>query len=198
MGEYNYDDQVRHPHTSTTCVLDTNGIQGQFFPFFVTALLLLILLPVTYNSTRRKQGPTPHPRGVHSADVVVDGSLRIDCSCDACEWKRQLLVSRQRRELYKPQVLRKYVMLAIGWGIVGFMAYRIATTKVDNEIWDPYAILGISTSSSLDVIKSHYKKLSRTFHPDKIKLVGNMTKDMVEQKFVNLTKAYKAYLPLFS
>lgn len=75
------------------------------------------------------------------------------------------------------------------------MVYRIATTKVDNEIWDPYAILGISTSSSLDVIKSHYKKLSRTFHPDKIKLVGNMTKEMVEQKFVNITKAYKAYIP---
>jgi translocation protein SEC63 len=198
MGEYNYDDQVRHPCTSTTCFLDTNGIQGQFFPFFVTALLLLILLPVTYTSTRRKQGPTPQPRGIHSSDVVVDGSPRIDCSCDACERKRQLLVSRQRRELYKPQVLRKYVMLAIGWGIVGFMAYRIATTKVENEIWDPYAILGISTSSSLDVIKSHYKKLSRTFHPDKIKLVGNMTKDIVEEKFVNLTKAYKAYLPLFS
>ena len=75
---------------------------------------------------------------------------------------------------------------------MGFMAYRIATTKVVYEIWDPYAVLGISTSSSLDVIKSHYKKLSRTFHPDKIKLVGNMTKEMVEQRFVNITKAYKA------
>jgi translocation protein SEC63 len=122
----------------------------------------------------------------------VDQSPRIDCSCEACERKRQLLLSRQRQELYKPHVIRKYVLLAIGWGIVGFMGYRIATTKIENEIWDPYAVLGISTSSSLDVIKSHYKKLSRTFHPDKIKLVGNMTKEIVEQKFVNLTKAYKA------
>ena len=77
------------------------------------------------------------------------------------------------------------------------MAYRIATTKIENEIWDPYAILGISTSSSLDVIKSHYKNLTRTIHPDKIKLVGNMTKETVEQKFVNITKAYKAYSPSF-
>jgi translocation protein SEC63 len=79
--------------------------------------------------------------------------------------------------------------------IIGFMAYRIATTKIENSIWDPYAVLGISSSSSLEVIKSHYKKLSRTFHPDKIKLVGNMTKEMVEQKFVDLTKAYKAFIP---
>jgi translocation protein SEC63 len=127
----------------------------------------------------------------------VDRSPRIDCSCEACEKKRQLLVSRQRKQLYEPHVIRKYVLLVIGWGIVGFMAYRIATTKIENEIWDPYAILGISTSSSLDVIKSHYKNLTRTIHPDKIKLVGNMTKEIVEQKFVNITKAYKAYSPSF-
>lgn len=30
-------------------------------------------------------------------------------------------------------------------------------------------------------------------HPDKIKLVGNMTKEDVEARFVNVTKAYKAY-----
>ena len=73
------------------------------------------------------------------------------------------------------------------------MSYRIATTKIENEIWDPYSILGISSSSSLQKIKSHYKKLSRALHPDKIKLVGNMTKEDVEARFVNVTKAYKAY-----
>ena len=72
------------------------------------------------------------------------------------------------------------------------MCYLIATTKVENQIWDPYAILGISTSAPLGMIKSHYKKLSKQLHPDKIKLVGNLTKEMVEQRFVDLTKAYKA------
>jgi translocation protein SEC63 len=72
------------------------------------------------------------------------------------------------------------------------MCYLIATTKVENQIWDPYAILGISTSAPLDKIKSHYKKLSKLWHPDKIKLVGNLTKEIVEQRFVDLTKAYKA------
>jgi translocation protein SEC63 len=73
------------------------------------------------------------------------------------------------------------------------MAYRIATTKVINKIWDPYEVLGIPSSSPLEKIKSHYKKLSRKLHPDKIKLVGNLTKEMVEQRFVDVTKAYKAY-----
>jgi len=76
------------------------------------------------------------------------------------------------------------------------MCYLIATTKIENKIWDPYQILGISASSSLATIKSHYKKLSKSLHPDKIKLVGNITKEMVEGRFVDLTKAYKAYEPL--
>lgn len=75
------------------------------------------------------------------------------------------------------------------------MSYLIATTKIENIVWDPYVVLGIPTSSSIEVIKSHYKKLSRTLHPDKIKLVGNITKEMVETKFVEITKAYKAYVP---
>lgn len=74
------------------------------------------------------------------------------------------------------------------------MFYRIATTKIENTIWDPYAVLGLSSSSPLEKIKSHYKKLSKSLHPDKIKLVGNLTKEMVEQKFVDITKAYKAYV----
>ena len=31
-------------------------VQGQFFPFFVVALLLLVLLPVTYQSFVKKEG----------------------------------------------------------------------------------------------------------------------------------------------
>lgn len=65
---------------------------------------------------------------------------------------------------------------------------------MENKIWDPYAVLGLSPSSSLESIKSHYKKLTKMLHPDKIKLVGNMTKEVVEARFVDITKAYKAYL----
>jgi translocation protein SEC63 len=103
------------------------------------------------------------------------------------------LEQQRKKELVDPKTIRRYLLLAAGWGIVGYMSYRIATTKVENEIWDPYSILGISSSSSLEKIKSHYKKLSRAMHPDKIKLVGNMTKEEVEGRFVNVTKAYKAH-----
>ena len=96
--------------------------------------------------------------------------------------------------LLQPDVIQKYILIALGWSIVGYMSYRIATTNVVNAIWDPYAVLGIPQSMPLNQIKSHYKKMSRSLHPDKIKLVGNMTKEIVEELFVNVTKAYKAYV----
>ena len=123
---------------------------------------------------------------------TVKYSNYINCSCEACENKRNMISTRERKALYKPQVIRTYFLLAIGWGIVGYMAYRISTTKFENIVWDPYVVLGLPSSSSLETIKSHYKKLSKTLHPDKIKLVGNITKEMVEEKFVSITKAYKA------
>jgi translocation protein SEC63 len=94
------------------------------------------------------------------------------------------------------KVIRKYISLLIGWGIIGYMIYCIITTKVENRIWDPYTVLGLPSSSSLSQIKSHYKKLSRALHPDKIRLIGNITKEEIERKFVDVTKAYKAYISL--
>ena len=114
-----------------------------------------------------------------------------------CEKKRLYLAEQQKNALLNPAVIQKFILLAIGWGIVAYMSYRIATTKVENKIWDPYSVLGISSSLSLDKIKSHYKKLSKIMHPDKIKLVGNMTKEMVEKRFVDITKAYKAYVSVY-
>jgi preprotein translocase subunit Sec63 len=124
---------------------------------------------------------------------LVNEDIHINCECEACRRKTQLLQKRQKMEAFQFKVIRNYLLLAIGWSIVGYMIYRVITTKVENRIWDPYAILGLSSSAPLKQIKSHYKKLSRTLHPDKIKLIGNMTKEEVEKKFVDITKAYKAY-----
>jgi len=133
------------------------------------------------------------PSSIPVPNFPVDTGPQIDCNCSACQKKQALLAGKRKHDLYQPDVIRNYVLLAIGWGIVAYMAYTIATTKIVNTVWDPYDVLGISMSTPLDKIKSHYKKLSRTLHPDKVKLVGNLTKEMVERRFVDITKAYKAY-----
>ena len=72
------------------------------------------------------------------------------------------------------------------------MCYLIATTKTAAaNIWDPYEILGISKSLDEKAIKSVYKKLSLKHHPDKAKPGPNETIEDLNEKFVEITKAYK-------
>lgn len=54
--------------------------------------------------------------------------------------------------------------------------------------FDPFALLGIPPGSSLKVVKSAYRKMSVTWHPDKhIK-----NKEIAEAKFIMIKKAYEA------
>jgi translocation protein SEC63 len=47
-------------------------------------------------------------------------------------------------------------------------------------------------SASEKQIKSHYKRMSLKFHPDKIRPGPNETAEMLNERFVEITKAYKA------
>ncbi len=41
-------------------------------------------------------------------------------------------------------------------------------------------------------IKSHFKKLSRLYHPDKVRATVNQTLEEIQNHFVDITKAYKS------
>lgn len=64
-----------------------------------------------------------------------------------------------------------------------YVAYK--TTQYDYEYanFDPYEILGVKIGDSQSAIKSAYRKLSLTYHPDK------PTGD--EKTFMKITKAYQ-------
>lgn len=67
-----------------------------------------------------------------------------------------------------------------------------AAANSQHSVYDPFTILGIAANAAPKEIKKHYKKLSVKFHPDKIRLSGNQTKESVEAHYIELTKAYKA------
>lgn len=90
------------------------------------------------------------------------------------------------------QRLHRTFFLIGGWAAFAFLTYKVSTTKVENIVYDPFEILGIRTGTAEKEIKSHYKKLSRKFHPDKVKLAINQTMEQVEARFVEITKAYKS------
>jgi translocation protein SEC63 len=62
------------------------------------------------------------------------------------------------------------------------------------QVWDPFQIIGVSPFSSLAQIKRNYKRRSLKFHPDKVPKGLGMSKEQAEAKFIDLTKAYKAYI----
>lgn len=91
----------------------------------------------------------------------------------------------------KCNFLRAIITL-FGWILFAFVAYKVSTTSNESKLYDPFEILGIRMGTPEKDIKSHYKKLSRKFHPDKVKLAANQTIEAVEAYFVELTKAYKS------
>lgn len=73
-----------------------------------------------------------------------------------------------------------------------FLFFRVRGAVVENVVYDPFEILGIKAGVSEKDIKSHFKKLSRLYHPDKVKATANHTIEMIQDKFVRITKAYKS------
>jgi translocation protein SEC63 len=90
--------------------------------------------------------------------------------------------------------LVRFLFLSIGWSMFAALCYVIYNApKISGlSTYDPFEILGISSGSDDAFIKKHFKRISLKFHPDKIKLAPNQTKEDADAHFVELTKAYKA------
>ncbi|KAJ9476176.1 Protein translocation protein SEC63 [Pseudozyma hubeiensis] len=149
---------------------------GQFLTFVLT-FLLLVLVPLTYTLLA--------PSGAASSKKG---------SWDARGQKIPLIRSAKKRSLLNPQVSSKAVFVLAGWGIVAYLFQTILNTATNSShaVYDPFQILGIAASATEKEIKKHYKRLSVKFHPDKLVLAENQTKEEVEGQFIELTKAYKA------
>ncbi|KAJ3554071.1 hypothetical protein NM688_g3297 [Phlebia brevispora] len=140
--------------------------------YFLITFLLVLLVPLTLSS------PT----------VFKQKTSKEGCPCEECIKHRSTL----KQGFFNPKARRRTIFLLIGWTLCGFLTYKAVTSKVENKVYNPFEILDISTSATTKDIKSHYKKLSRKFHPDKVKLTENQTMESVEAYFVEITKAYKA------
>lgn len=154
--------------------------QAQFFPFFILTLTGLVTLPVTYSLLQSNK-----------EDSHLAPRIKTDYKIQHGDVVSSLRATQKRKQR---KVKRALVAIA-GWALMGFMGYLIMTTEpVVNKIWNPYDILGISESFTEKQIKSHYKRLSVKFHPDKVRpdVSKNETVESLNDNYVELTKAYQA------
>ncbi|KAI2642841.1 Sec63 Brl domain-containing protein [Xylaria nigripes] len=154
--------------------------QGQFYPFFIFTLSTIVTLPLTYNLLAPSKNPESLAPRIRTSYKPEHADL---IQAQAKAHKRT-----QRR-------VKRAIAALLGWALMAGMLYLIITTqRTATKIWNPYDILGISDSATEKQIKSHYKKLSLKFHPDKIRPdpAKNETVESLNDKWVELSKAYQA------
>lgn len=78
-------------------------------------------------------------------------------------------------------------MYMISLVLLGLTLAAVWNAKVNYKLYDPFEILEVSSSSTDEQITKAFKKLSRRYHPDKAK-----DKEEAQEKFVEISKAYKA------
>lgn len=145
---------------------------GNMAAYFILTFLLVVLIPFTLSSTAS----------------LRQAQDKDGCPCQECVAHRAKLQPR----LFNPKTRRRSFIILTGWSLFGYLVYRVASSKVENKVYNPFEILGINTGLTVKEIKSHYKQLSKKFHPDKVKLAVNQTIESVEAHFVEITKAYKS------
>ncbi|CZR66153.1 related to translocation protein SEC63 [Phialocephala subalpina] len=154
--------------------------QGQFFPFFILTVVGIVTVPLTYSVLK----PSTEP-GAHAPRIKTDF---VPEHADLIDSQRKAQKRRERK-------LKRGIAVVVGWIIMALMAYLIyVTARTIPKIWNPYDILGVSESATEKQIKSHYKRMSLKFHPDKVRPdpAKNQTLESLNDYFVELTKAYKA------
>ncbi|GAA5854067.1 hypothetical protein JCM9279_004370 [Rhodotorula babjevae] len=151
----------------------TYDTSGQSY-FFLLTVLLLVLLPFTYSTLFG---------GAERA------AARVKAPCQA--WNRKTAEAR-RVGGAKGAVGVRHFLLAAGWVALAVVVQRALLIEGEGASFDPFSILGVSSGATEKQIKKHYRKLSLKFHPDKLTLAENQTKEEADTHFVELTKAYKA------
>ncbi|ORY28616.1 Sec63 Brl domain-domain-containing protein [Naematelia encephala] len=150
---------------------------GSLASYFGVTFLAVILLPVTWFVCK----PPKHD------------PLQSLCHCSECRTNARRL-EKYRSNDRRRRLTRRILPLMAAWTLFAYLCYTIARApRISGQtVYNPFEILGLIESSTEKQIKKHYKKLSLQFHPDKIKLSENQTKEDADAKFVELTKAYKS------
>ena len=161
-NDYNYDDNT------------------QFFPFFVATISAVITLPITYNVLKASTK-------LESTAPRINSDFRLPDD--------DIIQTQKKRQVRRERKFKRVLLMALGYAVMAWMFYLIIVTqRTAPKIWDPYQVLGISRSADERTIDKFYKRLSIQYHPDKARpdTTKNETLEMINERWVDMTKAYKA------
>ncbi|KAG5420692.1 SEC63 [Candida metapsilosis] len=168
-SEYNYDEE------------------GETWPFFVLALLTFVLIPFTIKYATRLASSDPD-----KVNATVVGSIKENAETVNVPSLKSL--NEYKKKQRSSKIFNKTLLvLIIGWSAVFFVGKYMTKETDMSGLFDPYTILDVSFTASEREIKSHYRKLSLKYHPDKLpRDLSEDVKSKMEQEYIRLTSAYKA------
>ncbi|KAF2757157.1 hypothetical protein EJ05DRAFT_539215 [Pseudovirgaria hyperparasitica] len=154
--------------------------QAQFFPYFILTISALVAIPTTYSVLKPSK-------------ELADTATRIEPTAKV---KYQDVIEGHRKVEKRKELKTKRIWTAVlAWSMIAYMFYLImVTARTALKIWDPYDVLGVARSATEKQIKSHYRRLSLTYHPDKAQpdASKNTTIESINEQWVEMTKAFKA------
>lgn len=155
---------------------------AQFFPFFVITVTALITVPLTYSLLR-----SPTDTSILAKAGHIESSYQPDHA--------DIILTTRAKQKRKELKLKRILTALTGWLLMAYMAYLvITTTRLQPKIWNPYEILGVGMSANDKAVKSRYRRLSVTMHPDKRQAnpALNETDESINDDWVEIVKAFKA------
>ncbi|EMD58668.1 hypothetical protein COCSADRAFT_154311 [Bipolaris sorokiniana ND90Pr] len=154
--------------------------QGQFFPYFILTVTTLVTVPTTISFLRPSK-------------ELENTGARIES--DFTPEHADLIQGQRKKQKRMERRIKRGLVMVGGWALNAAMVYLIlVTARTTPDIWDPYAVLGVSRSADEKAIKRHYRKLSLSLHPDKAREdpEKNITLQTINDHWVDVTKAFKA------
>ncbi|OBA24443.1 hypothetical protein METBIDRAFT_38221 [Metschnikowia bicuspidata var. bicuspidata NRRL YB-4993] len=160
--------------------------ESETWPYFVLALLVFALLPLTY---RYVSGLFARDR---PAQKPAKGALSLDHQ--ALDLPHSAQISKLQFSLASSRVFnKKLVFVVAGWALVAYIWTTYAQEVSLQGFFDPYTILEVPYTATEREIKTRYRMLSLTFHPDKIaKDLSDAAKKEMEEAYIRIGLAYKA------
>lgn len=160
------------------------------WPYFVMATLTVILIPLTIKWVLR---------AIHLGDddvlrhnSKVKGSIRESTESIGVENVKQINTLKSKKKS-RAIFNKTLIVLVIGWSTAIYIALYFLQEANLTGAFDPYTILDVSPFATEREVKSRYRKLSLTHHPDKLpKDLTEAAKEVMEAQFIRLNLAYKA------
>ncbi|SCV05839.1 LANO_0H16314g1_1 [Lachancea nothofagi CBS 11611] len=164
---------------------------SETWPFFMLAVLCVILVPLTIMQLwEALAGGEKDRSSQHQQHVLGDLSERYTGN-DVRTFRAKYAAKKSK------WLAKRNLVIIAGWTIVAYLVQHIGSNDAIKDaatlLFDPYALLDISASSTDREIRSAYRKLSIKFHPDKLaKDLKPEERSVLEEQYVMITKAYKA------